>query len=370
MTENENINRKCINTICNLSMEAVQAVISHPRRCITAMMAVIALCLTPQLGFGQMRRGLPSPGPGIGHYGCFGYCPVPPRPAVPHYGCFGYCPAPRPYPHDGAYRPYYWRAAGNPYWSNSYYPYSSNYYYPYSSNYSDGGVVPANPSQANPLFGSVDKESSRTEEPRYRGLSVSDWIATLKNPYPGIRANAAAALGHLGPQAKNATPALMEALQDEEAEVRLQAALALAAIGKTAVQPLTKALQDDNRLKRMGAALALVRMDRKAEAAAPVLTEALEDRDISVRCHAAQALWRVTGNAQLAVPGLVEALKHHQSTVRDSAITTLNWIGPDAQMAAPALRELLKDADPHLRERLAEALRSIEAKAAKHEGVR
>ena len=141
-------------------------------------------------------------------------------------------------------------------------------------------------------YGSVDKESSRTEEPRYRGLSVSDWTATLKNPYPGIRADAAAALGHLGPQAKNAVPALEEALKDEEAEVRAQAAQALAAIGEEAVQPLTKALSDDNRQMRMGAALALGRMGRKAQAAAPALAEALEDRDISVRCHAAQALWR------------------------------------------------------------------------------
>jgi hypothetical protein len=192
MTENENINRKCINTICTLSMDAVQAAISNPfRRCIVTMMAAIALCLTPQLGFAQIRC-LPPPRPGIGHYGCFGYCPVPHGPAMPHYyGCFGYCPAPRRYPHYGCfgycpvYRPYYWRAAGNPYWSGSSRSSGGRSQSPLAGNYRDGSVVPANPSQANPPFGSVDKESWRTEEPRYRGLSVSDWIAMLKNPYPG-----------------------------------------------------------------------------------------------------------------------------------------------------------------------------------------
>jgi hypothetical protein len=357
MTENENINRKCINTICNLSIDAVQEAIAHlSRRWLAAMLAALALCLTPQLGFGQ--RGLPSPRPGIARYGCFGYCPGPLRPAVTHYGCFGYCPAPRQYPHYGVYRPYYWRAAGNPYWSNS--------YYPYSSNYSDGGVVPASPSQANPYSGSVNKESSRTEEPRYRGLSVSDWIATLKNPYPEIRANAATALGHLGPQAKYGVPALVEALRDEEADVRVRAAQALAGIGDEAVQPLTKSLSSNNPKMRMGAALTLGRMGREAKAAAPALAEALEDRDIRVRCHAAQALWRVTGRADLAVPVLAEALKHQVSTVRESAVTALALIGPDARMAVPSLREALKDDNPVFRERVAEALRRIEPTAAKH----
>jgi hypothetical protein len=326
------------------------------RRYIAVMLAAIAMCLTPQTSFGQMARGFHFARPypvTPKHYGCFGYCPRPLTPMVPqHYGCFGYCPT--PYPHYGCYGycPLYpsHYLGGNPYSSsNGYYPYSSN------SNYGDGSAAV---SQIFPPYAPVDKNSSSKEEPSYRGLSVTDWIATLKNPYGGIRADAAASLGAMGPKAKNAVPALVEALKDERAEVRVEASRALAAIGEAALQPLTKALGDKDRQTRMGAALG--HMGPNAKSATPALMDALEDPDIPVRCHAAQALWRVSGKANLSVPVLAEALTHTKAAVRKSAATALALIGPEAWRAVPALGKALNDDDPAVRARAADALRKID----------
>ena len=74
---------------------------------------------------------------------------------------------------------------------------------------------------------------------------------------PRVRGEAAAALRQLGPAAKAAIPALIETLNDREPPVRVEASLALAAIGTEAVPALIKAVQGTNPFLQMGAALAL-----------------------------------------------------------------------------------------------------------------
>lgn len=49
----------------------------------------------------------------------------------------------------------------------------------------------------------------------------------LKEPYPEARVAAAEALGNIGPNAKSAVPALVEALRDSDARVRKAAEIAL-----------------------------------------------------------------------------------------------------------------------------------------------
>jgi HEAT repeat protein len=87
----------------------------------------------------------------------------------------------------------------------------------------------------------------------------SDWT-------PGdvsVRKTAAEALGNIGPAAKDAVPALTNALHDVDHRVRGQAA---AALGK---------------------------MGTEAEDSMPALTEALKDKDADVRAKAEEALLRI-----------------------------------------------------------------------------
>lgn len=86
---------------------------------------------------------------------------------------------------------------------------------------------------------------------------------------------------------------LVEALADADAEVRLQAAAALAECGPPALEPLTKALADGSAPRRAAAAYALGLMGRAASPALPELTRLLKDGDRAARRQAATALSRV-----------------------------------------------------------------------------
>jgi HEAT repeat protein len=60
-------------------------------------------------------------------------------------------------------------------------------------------------------------------------------IAVLKDQDEEVLRLAAQALGWIGPEAKEAVPALIAALTDQEAEVRRSAAYALGEVGVLAV---------------------------------------------------------------------------------------------------------------------------------------
>jgi hypothetical protein len=82
--------------------------------------------------------------------------------------------------------------------------------------------------------------SKKTKEPEYDGRPLSSWIVDLKT---------APAPSGMGPAAKAAVPALIEALNDLEATVRFPVCIALGEIGpdaKDAVPALTRALDDRN----------------------------------------------------------------------------------------------------------------------------
>lgn len=86
-------------------------------------------------------------------------------------------------------------------------------------------------------------------EPEFDGRPLSAWISDLKAMAPYSRNAAAYAIGGMGPAAKAAVPALIDALNDPEASVRYPVCVALREIGpvaKDAVPALTKALDDRN----------------------------------------------------------------------------------------------------------------------------
>jgi HEAT repeat protein len=120
-------------------------------------------------------------------------------------------------------------------------------------------------------------------------------IQQLNDGDEPTRANAAEALGDLGPAAKAAVPSLMIAMRDEAEAVREQATLALVEIGadKSAVPALTGAVQDSDAVVRAAAASALAGIGSGARSALPALIEALRDHDPIVQQAAADALARI-----------------------------------------------------------------------------
>lgn len=215
------------------------------------------------------------------------------------------------------------------------------------------------------------------------------WIQALKTDDTLARRRATDALGLLGPAAREALPALAQALRDEDEPVRLNAAYALGEIGGPAVPALADALrtgpEDARRAAGYGLAAAgapaveaLLGMAGNAEeqvrlaavdalgdlgptaaVAVPVLAGALGDESGWVRRHAAEALGFVGAAAGDAAPALAEALRDERPYVRFNAATALARIGPGAAAAVPALVQTLGDADRYARGWAALALRRI-----------
>jgi HEAT repeat protein len=96
---------------------------------------------------------------------------------------------------------------------------------------------------------------------------------------------------------------LIDALKDPDPDVRQNLAAALAKIGPAAVESLVAALRDSVADRRAGAAYTLGQMGSPARSAMPALLDALDDRDLDVRRQASFAVSRLvpSGTAKPAV---------------------------------------------------------------------
>jgi 3-methyladenine DNA glycosylase AlkC len=184
-------------------------------------------------------------------------------------------------------------------------------------------------------------------------------IQALEDEELEVRRSAALALGEMGPAAVDAVPALIRALEDENVFVRRDAADALGDIGPGAVEAvpaLIQALGDENDYVRMAARYALRNIGPEA---VPVLIEALGDENSKVRLCAADALGAIGPEAKEAVPALIQALGDEEVYVRGAAAVALGVIGPEAKEAVPALIRALEDENVFVRRDAAGALTNI-----------
>src|SRR5690606_26045519 len=128
-------------------------------------------------------------------------------------------------------------------------------------------------------------------------------IVKLPDRDSDLRRQAAKELGEMGPEAKEAVPALRKALRDSDAYVRRFSAEALGAIGpaaKEAVPDLALAMNDGKKVVALAAVESLGRIGQPAIAA---LTGAVKDagKDPEVRRKAALGLGRIGPAARGAV---------------------------------------------------------------------
>ena len=97
-------------------------------------------------------------------------------------------------------------------------------------------------------------------------------------------------------------------------------------------------------------------------AALPALIDALTDDDRDVRAWAAGAIWAMGPVAEPAIPELVKLLRDPYEGARNNACIALGRIGPAAREALPVLRESLNDPSRDVRWFAAEAIQRIEGK--------
>jgi HEAT repeat protein len=180
---------------------------------------------------------------------------------------------------------------------------------------------------------------------------VSQNIIALEDEDSNVRSNAAYVLGNMGKEAKEAIPALISALKDEDSDVRYYAAYALGNMGeeaKEAIPALISALKDEDSYVRFNAAGALGNMGKEAKEAIPALISALKDEDSNVRSNAAYVLGNMGKEAKEAIPALIFALKDEYSNVRYRAAYALVNMGKETKEAILALIWALEDEDRHV----------------------
>ena len=176
---------------------------------------------------------------------------------------------------------------------------------------------------------------------------------------------AAAAIQHIGPDAKATVPGLTELLgETKHSQVLIQALLALASIGPDAqsaapqIAPLLKSTTDDT--VPVAAAYALGSIGAKNADAE--LKAAANSDNAFLQMTAAWALARNNpGNQQLvkqAVAKLTRGLGDDDPMMRSAAAKCLELLEAPAELVAPALVALANDSDPHVIDNVVSALAS------------
>lgn len=176
----------------------------------------------------------------------------------------------------------------------------------------------------------------------------------------------------LGPAAKDAALPVSEVLKHADPEVRLQAAMTLAAIGpdaKPAVPALVKILQDDPQDGvKFAAGYALGSIGSKDDGAGPALVEAAKGEDPFLRIVGIWGLNKVLpGNEvvqQRAVKMYVEGLKSKDKAVRKVAARAVADSDIPFEVRAPILVGAIKDEDPEVIGHVVGALAAMGAKIA------
>jgi HEAT repeat protein len=166
-------------------------------------------------------------------------------------------------------------------------------------------------------------------------------------------------LARIGPDAKEAAPALLDVVKRAHGPVQDVGLLeALTRVGPGALADvLALATARDGPAGPHQSAIQA--LGRGGPEAAEAMAGLLDTGDSATRVMACQVLAQIGPAAKAAVPRLGDAVKGKDAAVRLAAIEALVQIGPDAADGAAALLDVLPGADRGLRQRLLGALGEI-----------
>jgi len=182
--------------------------------------------------------------------------------------------------------------------------------------------------------------------------AVPGLVRALGDEHECVRAGAAQALGSLGPAARAALPQLLALVADPRQSVRWRALEAASKLGADAasVPALVSALASPDSYVRAGALWIQRELGPEARAALPALTAAAHDVHPGVRAVAVQALARVGQGDAASLAALVQALRGGgDADYRWKAARALGHLGPQAKEAVPGLVAAVDDENGHVR---------------------
>ena len=198
-------------------------------------------------------------------------------------------------------------------------------------------------------------------------LAVATLESVLQDSCAAVRAQAARALGRIGPEAAGVAPGLIRLLLEADETVRCHAAQALGEVGGgdgATVAALVDLLRDPSATVKVSGARALGVLKKAATPSVPALVPLLQDRDEAVRSAAAEAIAQVGPLDQAAIDNLSLGLGSRDNVVRAQTAEALGTIGAAAEEAAPALVQATTDDNDRVRAKAVEALGKIGQPAA------
>jgi HEAT repeat protein len=205
-------------------------------------------------------------------------------------------------------------------------------------------------------------------------LATPTLTAALKEPSPRIRVAVASLLARLSRRSESAVKALVEALKNDDEDVRVEAVTGLGSCLKTdrmkgiVIPALIEAIKDKSRQVRWRSSKSLIKWGA-GEKEVPALVEILEDRsevrttipgELSDRCLAALALEEIGPTARAAIPALNEATTDDDALLRVCAACALLAIG-ERDAAIPVLRAAGADLDPQVASVANRSLKKVKA---------
>ncbi|MDB5309900.1 MAG: repeat protein [Gemmataceae bacterium] len=182
---------------------------------------------------------------------------------------------------------------------------------------------------------------------------LPDLIRALRSRATADRLRAAKDLGRLGWLARDAIPALVMVLHDDDGKVREAAAHAVGQMGPEAVPALSGMLTHNDKYVRRNAVWALGKLGPLARPALTALCRGLKDQDPRTASGAAQGLGNMGATAADAIAQLAEAMRGTNIVLCRLAAKALSQIGPPA---LPTLIAHLQHLDPFVRGESALAL--------------
>lgn len=191
------------------------------------------------------------------------------------------------------------------------------------------------------------------------------FVGALRNSrLAEVRAQAAGLMGRCySGQCGSALPALVKALADPYATVRVGAANAIGRMrqrGLPACDALEARLEDESTVVKVASAQALRRIGGVHSGLVPSFVHFLEHQDSDVRMQGAKALEVAGPAATEAIPLLITLLRDSHIPVQICAIEALGAMGPHALGAEPALREARNNNQSGVGRFVLEALEKIE----------
>jgi hypothetical protein len=142
------------------------------------------------------------------------------------------------------------------------------------------------------------------------------------------------------------------------------------ALGTMGFDCAIQGLTNSDKLIRWGCAAALLEIGKGSNAMIQPLIGRLNDEDANVRAQAAATLGCCSNYPSQVVPSLLKSLNDTNRPVQGAAALSLGRFGDESKMAFPVLLKMLADPDPQLHFFVTNALKAIDPQAAAKAGIR